>query len=330
VFPLEFPFIRAIYEPAPSTTSGFVVGAMVTSSYNGFAERLAASCRDMELPLALFEVPHVHTSVSPNGSHDLRYTKPNFIHFLLTRYKCPILYLDADCVVVQPPTLIRQLLAERIDFSIFNWLAEEHTEAYVPFSMPVREASAQLPIIDPKRFYRFSHSVDGLSDSQIICSGAVQWYGQGYAARQLLQLWHGVIERSPGCEDDCCLDWAYNNYPATASQPRCLWLKKNYSRYAWWIYEAPVIDHPQFPGVAKGFVQLNALDGKPRVHAELLRPTQLEYILPKDRLIDVQTRTLLRMHDGAWHADGTFSTPLWLPPTGIRNELLNIRSSAPP
>ena len=35
----------------------------------------------------LQEVATVHVSVSPKGSTDMRYTKPNFIHSMLNRYK---------------------------------------------------------------------------------------------------------------------------------------------------------------------------------------------------------------------------------------------------
>ncbi len=311
MFPLEFPYLRVVHESRLSPRPEFMVGAMMTASHARFGERLAASCHAHDLPLALFEVPHVHSSISTKGLNDLRYTKPNFIRFLLNRYQCPILYLDVDCEVVRSPVLFREFSAQHVDFAIFNWLGEEHTEAYKPVEMTVRDAFGEHKIND--RFYRFSHSIDALSDTQLLCSGAVQWHGRGEGTQWLLEIWQAVIERAPRCADDKCLDLAYNNYPAQAPPLKSVWLKKSYARCAWWIYEAPIIDHPEIPGTGEGFVPLQELQGRPRIHIDSLQLRNVDYIFPKDCLLDTLTRTTLRMHEGEWHKAGTFTTPLWLP-----------------
>lgn len=308
---LEPPLARPVVEPGPALQSArYVVGAMMTSSHARFGERLSASCRAHSLPLALFEVPTVHRSISVKGSDDPRYTKARFIRLLLDRFECPVLYLDVDCVVVQHPTRIDELLAAEVDFAIFNWLAEEHTEAYVRTEMTIEDGSTRR--VARGRFYRFSHSIDSISDRQLLCSGPVQWWNRTVAATTLLEQWQRVIERSPGSADDKCLDHAFNNCPAGAVPMRAAWLPKAYARYAWWIYERPFIDHPEHPASADGFVPLDELDGKRRIYTQCLREPEVAYVFPKDCLIDTETRTLLRLSDQGWRPVAKFSIPLWL------------------
>jgi hypothetical protein len=311
VFPVEFPFVRAVSDPRASIgDAGYVVGAMMTPSHAPFGERLSASCRTHSLPLALFEVPSVHRSISPKGSDDLRYTKANFVNFLHQRYDRPVLYLDVDCVVAQRPSRIDKLAAAQTDFAIFNWLAEEHTEAYIRAEITVQDGPATC--ITHDRFYRFSHSIDFMSDTQLLCSGAVQWYNKTEAAKRLLEHWQSVIERAPGRADDKCLDFAFNNLPAGGPQLRTTWLEKRYARYAWWIYERPVIDHPEFPRSGPDYIPLDELDGKPRIHVDSLRPRTVEYVFPKPCLIDTQAHQLYVLRDSSWHPAGVFTTGLWL------------------
>lgn len=308
--PLEFPFVRAASEPGPIIgTPRYIVGAMMTASHFRLGDRLASSCRTFGLPLALFEVPCVHRSISKAGSDDPRFTKANFIQFLLRRYRRPVLYLDVDCVVAQPPILFDGLPAAGVDFAIFNWFAEEHTEAYAPASLDAFDQHRPIP----HRFYRFSHSIDMMSDTQLCCSGAVQWYQDTPASRGLLDAWQKVIERAPGRADDKCLDLAFNNYPPEGPKLKTIWLEKRYARYAWWIYERPVIDHPEFPSPGAGFAPLDAVDGKPRFHMHLLREGRVNYVFPKDSLIDTEARVLLRQQDGTWRSAGPIGVPLWLP-----------------
>jgi len=304
---LELPSVREVVLPGPGLAAArFVVGAMMTPSHARFGARLSDSCRTHSLPLALYEVPTVHRSISVKGSDDLRYTKANFIRFLLDRFERPVLYLDVDCVVAQRPTRLDDLLAGQVDFAIFNWLAEDHTEAYVRTDVIAADGS-----VSSDRFYRFSHSIDSKSETQLLCSGAVQWWNRTAPARLLLGQWQGVIERSPHSADDKSLDYAYNNFPAGAPL-RAAWLPKSYARYGWWIYERPVIDHPEIPAAASGFVQLDELDGKRRIYTQALRGDEVAYVFPKDCLIDTQTRTLLRPSSQGWRPVGPFSTPLWL------------------
>jgi hypothetical protein len=308
---MEPPSFRAVSDPQPVIqTAKYIVGAMMTPSHARFGERLSASCRAQCLPLALFEVPFIHRSISPSGSEDLRCTKPNFIRFLLDRYQSPVLYLDVDCVIVQQPTRVNDLLAGNVDFAIFNWLAEEHTESYVQADVPVQDGSGRR--IERDRYYRFSHSIDLKSQTQLLGSGAVQWYNNTNAARRLLAHWQAVIEMSPCSADDKCLDLAFNNYPSGDPPLTAAWLDKGYARCAWWIYQRPVIDHPEFPHSGTGFARLDALAGRPRIRMNSLQQRTVDYVFPKDCLIDTRARTLLRLQDGVWRPAGTIAVPLWL------------------
>ena len=130
-FPLPLPSTRTT-ESKGRDGSRFLVASMYTASYADRAERLRASCEELELPYVLQEVPTIHNSISASGSSDPRYTKANFIHSLLSRYGQPILYVDADCVFRSYPTLIDEFLAGGTDFAIFNWAADPDNEAFFP------------------------------------------------------------------------------------------------------------------------------------------------------------------------------------------------------
>jgi hypothetical protein len=313
MFPLEIPGIRSLLEPhAPANAGGYVVGAMMTPSHARFGDRLAASCRAHGLPLALYEVPCIHRSISPRGSDDLRYTKPNFVRTLLERHQSPVLYVDVDCVFMGRPTRIDECLAARVDFAIFNWLAEEHTEAYVHADITLEDGLRAGTRLD--KLYRFSHSIDWMCPTQLLASGAVQWYLDSAAAKELLALWQQVIERSPRSADDKCLDFAFNHYPASGTRLTAAWLDKAHARYAWWIYQRPVIDHPEFPSLGHGFEPLETLDGKARIDLAQLRGQRVSYVFPKECLLDVHSRLMYRLEAGAWHPVGAMATPLWLSP----------------
>jgi hypothetical protein len=306
----EWASFRAVSEPRwAGATPRFIVGAMMTPSHSRFGARLAASCLAHSLPLALFELPYVHRSISPHGVADLAYTKPHFVQFLLQRYRLPVLYVDVDCVIAQQLTIVEELLARNVDFAVYNWLAEEHTECYVRAEFAVTQGQSGPT---PNRFYRFSHSVDQMSMTQLVASGAVQWYNDTEPARRLLARWQSVIEQSPCSADDPCLDFAFNHYPSHEPPLTAAWLQKRYARYAWWIYERPVIDHPEFPRSGAGFVRLDTLQGKPRIRMNLVQTRSVEPVFPRDCLIDTQTRQLLRIRNGEWVAAGPMTVPLWI------------------
>jgi hypothetical protein len=283
----------------------FLVAAMCTAEYANRASRLAASCRAASVPFVIYRVPQVHRSISPRGGANDAYAKSNFIHFLLNEYHRPILYVDADCVFASYPTVIEAVASRGCDFAIYNWLADEHTDCFVPVEM--RMPSGEF---DRTRFYRFSHAIDHYASDQLICSGAVQFYADTAPARLLLAQWWETIRAFPDAADDPCLDFAFNNF-AREAKVTASWLPKTYARYAWWIYAEPVIDHPEFPN-SGGFADIPETDGRRRFYPERTEIRQVVRLFPRDGIIDTAERMILKPVDGRLQPVGRTDHNFWL------------------
>ena len=189
-FPLPFIGRLALKGGNLAARPAFVVASMFTPSHREMATRLAASLERFGLPFAVYEVQSVHRSISAAGEDDPAYTKANFISFVLDEFRAPVLYVDCDCVFRALPKRIHSLVAEACDFAIYNWLADEHTDAFKPCIIPNAPPPARS---DRPRYFQFSHSVDWFCPDQLICSGAVQFFSGTTAARDLLATWHHVI-----------------------------------------------------------------------------------------------------------------------------------------
>jgi hypothetical protein len=275
----------------------FMVASLYTPNYRSLAERLAASLNRMGMPFVLFEVPTVHRSISSQGTDDPAYTKANFLRFLFDTYGVPVLYVDCDCVLRSEPRLIRCLVEAGTEFAIYNWLADEHTDAFVPVEL--RGADGQV-VKPADRFYRFWYSIDAFSPTQLVCSGATQFYANTAASRALLDTWAAVIAEHPGVADDQCLDVAFNFRLPAERKPKALWLDKAYARYLFWIYARPVIDHPQIPaGKRLPTAPHVPLPAGPRYHLQLAEMRTDARLLPRDCLIDTQRKRLLRSQPSA-------------------------------
>jgi hypothetical protein len=304
--PFSMPFRNeGVLDQALSPDAPFIVAAMVSAGYP-YAKRLAASCRALGVSFVIHEVLHVHRSIAPDGTEDPSYTKSSFIRFLLEEHRRPILYLDGDCVLRSYPSLIAELARGPVDFAIYNWLADECTDAFVP--VDVLGPSGEM---DSKRFYGFSHAIDLFDPSQLICSGAAQFYNDTSGARLLLAEWQNAIQRFPGSADDQCLNLAFNNL-ASDSGVRAHWLPKDYARYLWWIYIRPIIDHPQVPAPGGRFVEIPDTNGQRRFYPERTQRRQPVCPLPRDCIVDTVARMLLRPVDGQLVLVGPTDREFWL------------------
>jgi hypothetical protein len=137
IFPLPFNSVRS---KSGGKEGRYVIGAMFTPGYAEKAERLAASCEAFGLSYVLHEVPAIHRSLNSRfGTDDLSFTKPNFIHHLLQTYQKPVLYLDADCEFAAEPALMDQLVSSGRDFAIYNWLADDYVDRFVPLELSLVE-----------------------------------------------------------------------------------------------------------------------------------------------------------------------------------------------
>jgi len=286
-FPLDFPYSSIFAEQLDTCKDvPFLVCAMFTKSHSTYAERLLQSCKEHGLPYALYEVPTVHRSISLKGSNDTKFTKANFIHFLLDKYQKSILYIDIDCYIAEYPQAIEALVQDGCDFAMYNWLADKQTESYKPVNVKFDDGAGSRVVRD--RFYTFSHSIDYYSTEQLISSGAVQFNGNTPHARTLLKLWQTVIERFPDSVDDQCLDYTFNNYVDRLSGLKPVWLDKAYARYAWWIHIRPVINHPDFPYAGNDRQAIEDNSGAKRFYPERAKLLNTNYIFPRECLIDTE------------------------------------------
>jgi hypothetical protein len=289
----------------------FLVGIMTTPDYLDKGIRLVESCRAHSIPAVLYEVPSVHQSVSIGGSDDLSYTRASFIRFLLDRYGKSVLYIDADCVMVERPAHIFSLVEDGTDFGIYNWLADQHTEAYAPIDVRVQEGWST--VVSTGRYYRFTHSVDQFDPTQLVCSGATQFWNNSQKARELLNAWQGIIERNPRSQDSHCLDFAYNRLGTLFPGLKSAWFDKSYARYPWWPYAKPVIDHPDFPAVVTFPEDVEKRERMPRVDYRKIKRVAVDPVLPIGCLIDTEKNVLVRPNlQNSFDLVGPVPVPLWI------------------
>ena len=285
--PLPFPSLRTI---GGEGNVPYIVGAMFTGSYTDKAVRLASSCEKFSLPYELHEVPTVHRSMSVKGSDDLRFTKANFVLHLLKTHRRPVLYLDADCEFVGQPGLLTELVRDRCDFAIYNWLADEYTDRFYP--------------LDPeRRYFRYTGSIDLYSTTQLIGAGLTQFYRNSIAARALLKRWHRTVATFAGCADDECLNFVYNNlgkYDWLRSVLKTRWLPKAYARVMFWIYAEPIINHWDILSASSKFPPFRGSRGRKPVYPSRTERRDVPLLFPRDCIIDTQERMLCRLIDGEY------------------------------
>jgi len=284
---------------------------MYTASYRATMERLLKSLQGLGLPHVLFEVPTVHRSISPKGTPAPAYTKANFIWHVRSKAGRPVLYLDCDTVVRHPPELIARCLSEGFDFAILNWLALDANDAYLPLPAGATSGNSKLP---DNRYFRFSHSIPLYDPTQLVCSGAAQLWGTSEAASALLGAWHEAILSHPGVADDQCLDFAFNNLSDDwRARIRPAWLPKSYARYAWWILDEPVIDHPDFPYAGSDWVTIADKPECKRIYVERMQQRRSIPLIPHDAFIDTWTGDLFRMQDSQSVKVGNITQKFWTP-----------------
>jgi hypothetical protein len=304
-FPLPF---RPLAGLRGGKNASYVIVGMFTGHYRAGAERLAASCERFGLAYELHEVPMVHRSISVRGTDDLSFTKANFIAHMLAAHAKPVLYIDADCEILSPPTLIDELVQSGHDFAIYNWCAGAANEMYLPIELG-GDGAPQTG----KRYYR-AGGVPQQSDEQLLCSGCVQFYRPTFAARALLKKWHQAIASMAGCADDMVLDFTFNNlsrWSLLGFFLRPAWLPKAYARIAWWIHDQPVINHPDFPSPISEFKPVTHATRK-RVYDSLMRKRREKGRYPPGCIIDTQEKLICRLVDGQPVRVGEIKETLWL------------------
>lgn len=283
--------------------SPFIIAAMFTGNRREHADRLKNSLETLALPFVIYEVPTIHRSISKVGVDDIAFCKPNFINFVHQQYTLPVLYVDADVIFRERPTKIYELAADDIGFAIYNWFGDVANDGYAP--VPV--------IIDGERvsdrIYEFSHSIDIYDPTQLVVSGATQYYTPD--ARPLLQGWLGAIAQFPNVADDEVLDYTYN-FIFQKALVRAHWWSKEYCRYPWWIHSKPIIDHPQSPAEFDSSRHFKNVTGQERYKTSGLRSRPPQGPFPRDCLIDTQEKCLFRVNDGGIELVERLTIDLWI------------------
>jgi hypothetical protein len=288
-FPLPFAGRPALQGGDLAAHPAFIVASMFTPSHRDLATRLATSLQQLQLPFVIYEVPTVHRSISPRGTDDLAYTKANFIRSVLGEFHTPVLYIDCDCVFRAEPKRIRALVDEGCDFAVYNWLADEHTDAFRPCSAQISGASAETV---RSRLFRIAHAVDWYAPDQLLSSGAVQFHANTAGAWTLLEAWGQTIQEFPGAPDDHCLDYAFNFRRPVVRNWHWESLDKAYARYQYWIYVRPVIDHPQFPRLPER--EEASIEEERRWRKDNAEVRADARLFPRDAIIDADRRLILR------------------------------------
>ena len=312
-FPMPFPYKRIYKEGLPDlNNSTFLVISMFTPNdphYYRCADRLAASCSMYRLPYVIYEAPHIHSSISRKGSCDLSFTKANFISFNLQRFSGKdILYTDVDMFFVDYPEKIIEISRLGNNFAIYNWLNDEHNEAYVPINGKIEAGNVYSD------FYVFSHHIGYYCPRQLLCSGGVQFYRNSVEAGHLLESWQGVIANAPDSADDECLDYAFNNLGDELEKMKPFWLDKSYLRLPWWPHIKPVILHTTLPTAGTGRASVPERDHQKRFYPEQCRQRRGEFCFPADYVIDTKNGFLLKFKNEQLVDSRKVSRRFWIYP----------------
>lgn len=288
--------------------SDFLVCSMYTKNYTNEAMRLASSLLALKIDHKLYEVPCIHQSISPKGTNNLAYTKGNLILNLLEMHNLPILYIDADCEVLKPLTLFSKLIKKRYDFAIYNWLSEQENTAYGPTPIPD-------PSYDQMRYYSLCNKIDFQSSDQLICSGASQFWGNTSASRDLLISWVNTISQNEMMPDDKSLDFTFNNkLSKTHKLLKPYWLEKKYARYPVWIFDNPIINHPNFQTDNSKLVpsEFNYSDGKKYIYDEKCKKKINPIEIPLGQVLDTKTGDLLIPSEMGFKKVGTINKKFYI------------------
>ena len=273
------------YEFLSKDKGDYIVCAMYTPNLKEKSLDFLKSVTGFKLSYSIYEIPHIHSSISYKGVIESLFHKPNFIRSMIKKYKKPILYLDIDCILRSNPVLISEIKRGGYDLAIFNWLSNERNDTYYPINGVSQNKS---------RFYYFKNGIFLQSETQLICSGVVQFWNDSESSFNLLNKWSEVIEANPTSADDWCLDFAFNN---SNNSLKLFNLPKSYARYAFWIFDKPVIDHPDIPTLIHNFVPLKIISNKKNLYQEnCVNKLQKFYLLP-NLVLDTYTNEIYQMQN---------------------------------
>ena len=88
-------------------------------------------------------------------------------------------------------------------------------------------------------------------------------------------------------------------------------LPKSYARYSWWIYEKPIINHPDRHASSSGFIPIEDLEGRKRFYRSLVTSRNTCSLFPPDCIIDTELHRICRLVDGQLIPLGVTQQTFW-------------------
>ncbi|HYE63199.1 MAG TPA: hypothetical protein VD997_14485 [Phycisphaerales bacterium] len=172
-------------------------------NYRAYADKLRASCDRFGIRHMIEELPSRGEWVRNIG------LKPRFTLEKLQQTSGPVVWMDADCEIMQKPTLLED---DRYDLMIYNWYAE------------------------PNPGVRF------LDPTRLGAASGVFKIGHSRAAVEFMRRWVGLCDLNPGARDDVIMSYVFET--SRGLRLRTRWLPKAYNRMdSHWPGVTPVINH---------------------------------------------------------------------------------------
>lgn len=171
-------------------------------NYPALADQLSKSCDKFGLRKSITQCAGEATWLETVRN------KPGWILSRLFELREAVLWVDADCEFMQPPTL---LFGIPHDFAAYNWRADHGTHV-------------------------------GYDPNQLQVSGGVLYFAYTAPAIELLGRWQTTVAYRPDSQGtDPSLDASFNTFRPPV---RTLWLPRSYNRHAsYWPEVEPVINH---------------------------------------------------------------------------------------
>jgi len=287
------------HETLSHGNDSYIVCSMFTPNLSGKCAELLHSVKQFNLSYSIYEVPSIHSSISINGSASSPFHKPNFIRSMLEKFRKPILYIDIDCIFRHKPSLINDIVSGGYDLAIFNWLSNERNDSYYPI---------YGCNYTNNRYYIYRNGLFQRSESQLICSGATQYWSGTKSSLNLLNKWAEIVELNTNSADDECLDFAFNNNDKTI---KLFNFPKTYARYGYWIFDAPIIDHPDIPNPTKR-QSVKMSQSEKRFYDERCTAKQREYFIKPDLILDTLSNEIYQLQSNVRIKIGNNTMPTYI------------------
>ena len=129
-------------------------------------------------------------------------------------------------------------------------------------------------------------------ECQLYSSGAVSYFSNSEASKNLLNNWFENIKTYPKSTDDHTLDYTFNFTLNDKKNLNVEWLDKSYCRYNFWIFTSPIIDHPDNVTIGKEHT-FESVSNKIRFDIDKLK-IRYESRFSKNCFLDIKNKSLYK------------------------------------